>query len=51
MPLDIRRKIHVPTSILGFSIIALKLKKDDGGFVVSSGVQENKLWTLKIYDK
>lgn len=34
------------TFSLGFSITALKLKEDGLGFVMSSSVQENKLWTL-----
>ena len=36
------------TFILEFRMIALKLKEDGSGLTISSGVQENKLWTLKV---
>ena len=36
---------------LGFSIIALKLKKDGLGLVILPGVQVNMLCTLKVTRK
>ena len=36
------------TFIFGFSIIALKPKKDGSGFVILPGVQKNKLCTLTM---
>ena len=38
---------YLLTFILGFSIMACKLKKDGWGFLISSGFQENNLCTLK----